>query len=118
MELGGNAPTIVFDDADLDIAVEQAIAGKFRNSGQTCVCTNRFYVQDGIYDEFARRLAARVKQMKVGNGFEANVEQGPLINEAAVKKVEAQFTTPKQKVDVFLQADIATHWAPRFSSQR
>jgi succinate-semialdehyde dehydrogenase/glutarate-semialdehyde dehydrogenase len=97
MELGGNAPTIVFDDADLDIAVEQAIAGKFRNSGQTCVCTNRFYVQDGIYDEFARRLAARVKQMKVGNGFAANVEQGPLINEAAVKKVEAHVHDAKTK---------------------
>jgi succinate-semialdehyde dehydrogenase/glutarate-semialdehyde dehydrogenase len=89
MELGGNAPTIVFDDADLDLAVENAVAGKFRNSGQTCVCTNRFYVQDGIYDEFARRLTERVRQMKVGNGFDEGVEQGPLINQAAVKKVEA-----------------------------
>ncbi len=69
MELGGNAPTIVFDDADLDLAVETAVAGKFRNSGQTCVCTNRFYVQDGIYDAFARRLVERIRQMKVGNGF-------------------------------------------------
>jgi succinate-semialdehyde dehydrogenase / glutarate-semialdehyde dehydrogenase len=89
MELGGNAPTIVFDDADLDLAVENAVAGKFRNSGQTCVCTNRFYVQQGIYDEFARRLAERVEKMKVGNGFEPGVEQGPLINQAAVDKVEA-----------------------------
>ena len=89
MELGGNAPTIVFDDADLDLAVENAVAGKFRNSGQTCVCTNRFYVQDGIYDEFARRLTERVAKMKVGNGFETGVEQGPLINQAALTKVEA-----------------------------
>ena len=89
MELGGNAPTIVFDDADLDLAVENAVAGKFRNSGQTCICTNRFYVQDGIYDEFARRFTERVGQMKVGNGFETDVEQGPLINQAAVTKVEA-----------------------------
>ena len=88
MELGGNAPTIVFDDADLDLAVDNAIAGKFRNSGQTCVCTNRFYVQDGVYDEFARRLTERVRQMGVGAGFEEGVEQGPLINQAAVKKVE------------------------------
>ena len=89
MELGGNAPTIVFDDADLDLAVENAVAGKFRNSGQTCICTNRFYVQDGIYDEFARRFTERVGKMKVGNGFERDVEQGPLINQAAVTKVEA-----------------------------
>ena len=88
MELGGNAPTIVFDDADLDLAVETAVAGKFRNSGQTCVCTNRFYVQDGIYDAFARRLVERIRQMKVGNGFDDGVEQGPLINQAAVTKVE------------------------------
>jgi succinate-semialdehyde dehydrogenase / glutarate-semialdehyde dehydrogenase len=89
MELGGNAPFIVFDDADLDKAVEGAIASKYRNSGQTCVCTNRFYVQDGIYDAFAERLAARAKALKVGNGFEEGVQQGPLINEAALKKVAA-----------------------------
>ncbi len=88
MELGGNAPFIVFDDADIDRAVEGAIAAKYRNSGQTCVCTNRFYIQDGIYDAFAEKFAARVKALKVGNGFEAGSEQGPLINEAAVKKVE------------------------------
>lgn len=89
LELGGNAPFIVFDDADLDRAVEGALAAKYRNSGQTCICTNRFYVQDGIYDEFARRFTARVQELKVGNGFEAGVEQGPLINQAAVAKVEA-----------------------------
>ncbi|MBC8083641.1 MAG: NAD-dependent succinate-semialdehyde dehydrogenase [Hymenobacter sp.] len=89
LELGGNAPFIVFDDADLERAVEGAVASKFRNNGQTCVCTNRFYVQDGIYDEFARRLAERVGELKVGNGFEAGVQLGPLINQAAVEKVEA-----------------------------
>jgi len=97
MELGGNAPTIVFDDADLDLAVEGAVAGKFRNSGQTCICTNRFYVQDGIYDEFVRRLAERVGRMKVGNGFEAGVEQGPLINQAALAKVEAHVRDARDK---------------------
>jgi succinate-semialdehyde dehydrogenase/glutarate-semialdehyde dehydrogenase len=89
MELGGNAPFIVFDDADLDRAIEGAVAGKYRNSGQTCVCTNRFYVQDGIYDAFAARLTARVKELNVGNGFDEGVQQGPLINEAALAKVEA-----------------------------
>ncbi|MEP7457589.1 NAD-dependent succinate-semialdehyde dehydrogenase [Phyllobacterium sp. SB3] len=89
MELGGNAPFIVFDDADIDQAVEGAIAGKYRNSGQTCVCTNRFYVQDGVYEEFAARLTERVREMKVGSGFDDGVVQGPLINEAAIAKVEA-----------------------------
>ncbi|WP_434607895.1 NAD-dependent succinate-semialdehyde dehydrogenase [Pseudomonas sp. Z1-24] len=97
MELGGNAPTIIFDDADLDLAVENAIAGKFRNSGQTCVCTNRFYVQDGIYDEFAKRLTARVRQLKIGNGFDESVEQGPLINQAAVSKVDAHVRDAQAK---------------------
>lgn len=97
MELGGNAPTIVFDDADLDLAVENAVAGKFRNSGQTCVCTNRFYVQDGIYEEFARRLTDRVARMKVGNGFETGVDQGPLINQAAVTKVETHVQDARDK---------------------
>ena len=87
MELGGNAPFIVFDDADLDRAVEGAIAAKYRNSGQTCVCTNRFYVQAGIHDAFVERFAARAAELKVGNGFEG-AEQGPLINEAALAKVE------------------------------
>ncbi|MGB5219799.1 MAG: NAD-dependent succinate-semialdehyde dehydrogenase, partial [Polyangiales bacterium] len=91
LELGGNAPFLVFDDADLDAAVEGAIASKYRNTGQTCVCTNRFLVQDGIYDEFARRLSKAVRdQLKVGNGLEDGVTQGPLINEAAVEKVESQ----------------------------
>ncbi|MES9936885.1 MAG: NADP-dependent succinate-semialdehyde dehydrogenase [Sedimenticola sp.] len=90
LELGGNAPFIVFDDADLDDAVEGALASKYRNSGQTCVCTNRFLVQDGIYDAFAERLAEKVKGLQVGDGTEEGVNQGPLINEAAVEKVEHQ----------------------------
>ncbi|MFT6676987.1 MAG: succinate-semialdehyde dehydrogenase/glutarate-semialdehyde dehydrogenase [Sulfitobacter sp.] len=88
MELGGNAPFIVFDDADLDAAVEGAILCKFRNNGQTCVCANRIYVQAGVYDVFAQKLKARVEQMKVGDGFEAGVELGPLINPEAGAKVQ------------------------------
>jgi len=88
MELGGNAPFIVFDDADLDAAVEGAIASKYRNTGQTCVCANRFLVQDGVYDAFADKLAKRVKAMRVGNGLESGVEQGPLIDMKAVEKIE------------------------------
>ena len=89
LELGGNAPFIVFDDADLVAAVEGAIASKYRNSGQTCVCTNRFYVHEAVYDAFAEKLAAAASALKVGNGQEAGTLLGPLINEAAVKKVEA-----------------------------
>lgn len=88
MELGGNAPFIVFDDADIDAAVEGAIASKYRNAGQTCVCANRMLIQEGIYDEFAAKLAAKVAEMKVGDGQEAGVAIGPLINQAAVNKVE------------------------------
>jgi succinate-semialdehyde dehydrogenase/glutarate-semialdehyde dehydrogenase len=88
MELGGNAPFIVFDDADLDAAVEGAIASKYRNAGQTCVCTNRLLVQEGVYDIFAEKLATAVEQMQVGNGLSDDVQQGPLIDEASVQKVE------------------------------
>jgi succinate-semialdehyde dehydrogenase/glutarate-semialdehyde dehydrogenase len=88
LELGGNAPFIVFDDADLDAAVEGAIASKYRNTGQTCVCTNRLLVQDGVYDAFAEKLAAAVGRMKVGNGLMGEFQQGPLIDIAAVEKVE------------------------------
>ena len=88
LELGGNAPFIVFDDADLDAAVEGAIISKFRNAGQTCVCANRLYVQDGVYDTFAKKLVAAVEKLQVGNGVEPNVAQGPLIDENAIRKVE------------------------------
>lgn len=88
MELGGNAPFIVFDDADVDAAVEGAMASKYRNAGQTCVCANRFLVQAGIYDTFAAKLAAKVTRLQVGNGLEAGINQGPLIDEAALNKVE------------------------------
>ena len=88
LELGGNAPFIVFDDADLDKAVQGAMASKYRNAGQTCVCANRIYVQEGVYDAFAAKLAAEVKKMKVGPGTAEGVTTGPLINKAAVDKVE------------------------------
>ena len=88
MELGGNAPFIVFDDADLDEAVKGAVASKFRNMGQTCVCANRFLVQDGVYDAFAEKLAAAAAALKVGDGLDEGVQQGPLIDENAVRKVE------------------------------
>ncbi|WP_347310862.1 NAD-dependent succinate-semialdehyde dehydrogenase [Defluviimonas sp. SAOS-178_SWC] len=88
MELGGNAPFIVFDDADLDAAVEGAMISKFRNNGQTCVCANRIYVQAGVYDAFAEKLAAAVKKLNVGDGLDDGVTTGPLINAAAVEKVE------------------------------
>ncbi len=87
MELGGNAPFIVFDDADLDAAVEGAVASKFRNAGQTCVCTNRFLVQDGVCDAFTEKLATRAAQLKVGNGLDEGVTIGPLINSGAINKV-------------------------------
>jgi succinate-semialdehyde dehydrogenase/glutarate-semialdehyde dehydrogenase len=88
MELGGNAPFLVFDDADLDAAVDGAMASKYRNTGQTCVCANRILVQEKVYDAFSAKLAAKVSQLKVGNGMEAGVTQGPLINQAAVEKAE------------------------------
>ena len=89
MELGGNAPFIVFDDADLDAAVEGAMISKYRNNGQTCVCANRLYVQAGVYDAFSEKLVAAVEKMKVGDGFENGVTAGPLIDEAALEKVKS-----------------------------
>ncbi|MBI4694825.1 MAG: NAD-dependent succinate-semialdehyde dehydrogenase [Gammaproteobacteria bacterium] len=97
LELGGNAPFIVFDDADVDAAVVGAIASKFRNAGQTCVCANRIYVQAGIYDEFAKRFAQAVAALKVGNGLEDGVAIGPLINDDAVAKVERILADAKAK---------------------
>jgi succinate-semialdehyde dehydrogenase/glutarate-semialdehyde dehydrogenase len=97
MELGGNAPFLVFDDADIDRAVEGAVAAKYRNSGQTCVCTNRFYVQAGIYDAFVEKLAAASKKLKVGPGTEDGVQQGPLIDDKAVEKVEELIADAEEK---------------------
>jgi succinate-semialdehyde dehydrogenase/glutarate-semialdehyde dehydrogenase len=97
LELGGNAPFIVFDDADIDAAVQGAMASKFRNTGQTCVCVNRFYVQDGIYDAFTQALTQAVRKMRIGNALQGDVEQGPLINPAALKKVEAHVADALQK---------------------
>jgi len=88
LELGGNAPFIVFDDANIDAAVEGAMLSKFRNTGQTCVCANRIYVQDKVYDEFAKKLIAAVEKLKVGDGFEQGIQQGPLINKKALDKVQ------------------------------
>ena len=89
LELGGNAPFIVFDDADIDSAIEGAMVSKYRNAGQTCVCANRLYVQEGVYDRFVAKLAARAGAIKVGNGFEAGVNQGPMIDAQAIAKVES-----------------------------
>lgn len=97
LELGGNAPFIVFDDADLDAAVQGAMIAKFRNNGQTCVCANRFYVQDGVYDAFASKLAHAVSRLKVGNGLEADVDLGPLIDNSAVAKVEQHIADAADK---------------------
>lgn len=97
MELGGNAPFIVFDDADLDASVEGAVASKYRNSGQTCVCTNRLLVQAGVYDAFIEKLAARVATLEVGNGLDEGVVQGPLINQAAVDKIESHIADALEK---------------------
>ena len=97
MELGGNAPFIVFDDADVDSAVRGAIVCKYRNAGQTCVCANRIYVQEGVYDEFVEKFTAAVQQLKVGRGDAAGVTIGPMISAAAVDKVEALLSDAKEK---------------------
>ncbi len=97
LELGGNAPFIVFDDADLDAAVQGAIASKYRNAGQTCVCANRILVQDSVYDKFAKKLAEAAKQLKVGNGLEDGMQQGPLIDMRAVEKVEEHISDATKK---------------------
>ncbi len=97
MELGGNAPFIVFDDADVDSAVLGAMQSKFRNTGQTCVCTNRFFIQSAVFDEFLEKITDKVKQLKVGEPFEAGVEQGPLIHARALEKVERHLTDAVSK---------------------
>jgi len=107
MELGGNAPFIVFDDADLDAAVEGAIMCKFRNNGQTCVCANRIYIQDGVYEEFTQKLIAAVKEMKVGDGLEEGTVLGPLINHDAVVKVHEHIADAKAKGATVVLGDTA-----------
>jgi succinate-semialdehyde dehydrogenase / glutarate-semialdehyde dehydrogenase len=97
LELGGNAPFIVFDDADLDAALEGALASKYRNAGQTCVCTNRFYAHEKIYDRFVEGLAGKAAQLKVGSGFDSGVQQGPLIDENALAKVEEHIADATSK---------------------
>jgi succinate-semialdehyde dehydrogenase / glutarate-semialdehyde dehydrogenase len=97
LELGGNAPFIVFNDADLDAAVEGAMISKFRNAGQTCVCANRLFVQDDVFDAFAEKLAAKVSALKVGNGTADGVTQGPLIDEAAIEKIESHVADAVKK---------------------
>ena len=108
LELGGNAPFIVFDDADLDPAVAGAMASKYRNAGQTCVCANRIFVQDGVYDAFAAKLRDAVRALVVGNGMEAGVTIGPLIDQAAVDKVEEHIADAVGK-----GARVAWRQAPR-----
>ena len=103
LELGGNAPFIVFDDADLDAAVEGAMISKFRNAGQTCVCANRLFVQDGVFDAFAAKLAAKVSALKVGDGTAEDVTQGPLIDMAAIEKVESHIQDALSKGAKLLQ---------------
>ena len=103
LELGGNAPFIVFDDADLDAAVEGAMMSKFRNAGQTCVCANRLFVQDGVFDAFAAKLAAKVSALKVGDGTAEGVTQGPLIDMAAIEKVESHIKDALSKGSKLLQ---------------
>jgi succinate-semialdehyde dehydrogenase/glutarate-semialdehyde dehydrogenase len=97
LELGGNAPFIVFDDADIDAAVDGAIASKYRNAGQTCVCANRLYAQAGIYEEFTQKLAEKVKELKLGNGVDDGVVIGPLINQAAIDKVNSLVSDARDK---------------------
>jgi len=125
LELGGNAPFIVFDDADIDAAVDGAMIAKYRNNGQTCVCANRFYVQAKVYDAFAERLAARVSRMKVGDGFEEGVEAGPLIDGKALAKVESHIAdavakgatiavggSPHEQGGLFFQPTVLTGVTP------
>ena len=103
MELGGNAPFIVFDDADIDSAVNGAVLSKYRNAGQTCVCANRFYVQDAVYDEFVGKFTVAVQELRVGRGEDAGVSIGPLISESAVEKVEELLADSLEKGAVVVE---------------
>ncbi|WP_101842604.1 NAD-dependent succinate-semialdehyde dehydrogenase [Halobacillus sp. Marseille-P3879] len=113
LELGGQAPLIVFDDADVDTAVEGTIASKFRNAGQTCICANRLYVQSGIYDEFVSKLKDKIKELKVGNGLEEGVDIGPLINQKGYDKVVSHVKDAKEKgAEVVIGGDADRYEAP------
>ncbi|XYK79832.1 MAG: NAD-dependent succinate-semialdehyde dehydrogenase [Labrenzia sp.] len=114
LELGGNAPFIIFDDADLDLAIEGVMASKFRNGGQTCVCANRIYVQSGIYDVFAEKLASVVGSLKLGDGFEDGVEMGPMINEDAVTKIRSHLKDATSKGGSVLVGGEPSNAGPRF----
>ncbi|MDW3181356.1 NAD-dependent succinate-semialdehyde dehydrogenase [Roseobacter sp.] len=115
LELGGNAPFIIFDDADLDLAVEGVMASKYRNGGQTCVCANRIYVQSGVYDAFAEKLAERVKAMTVGDGFKG-VDIGPMINDAAIAKIQSHLKDATAKGGTILVGGELTNAGQRFIS--
>ncbi|WP_281930218.1 NAD-dependent succinate-semialdehyde dehydrogenase [Roseibium album] len=114
LELGGNAPFIVFDDADLDLAVAGVMASKFRNGGQTCVCANRIYVQSGVYDAFAKKLASIVRDLKLGDGFDEGVEMGPMINEAAIAKIKTHLDDATAKGGKILVGGDPDPAGPRF----
>ncbi|MBR0687490.1 NAD-dependent succinate-semialdehyde dehydrogenase [Bradyrhizobium manausense] len=116
LELGGNAPFIVFDDADLDLAVEGAIMSKFRNGGQTCVCANRILVQAGVYDAFADKLVARVRTMKVGSGLEPGIAIGPMINEAAISKINRHVADALSKGARIAAEPVALPEGPQFTA--
>ena len=115
LELGGNAPFIIFDDADLDLAVEGVMASKYRNGGQTCVCANRIYVQSGVYDAFAAKLAERVKAMTIGDGFEG-VDIGPMINDAAIAKIQSHLKDATAKGGTILVGGELMNAGQRFIS--
>ena len=119
LELGGNAPFIVLDDADLDAAVAGAIQSKYRNTGQTCVCANRFIVQAKVYDAFAQKLTEAVKKLRVGDGLKGETDQGPLIDAKALAKVEEHVADAQgQGRDRRSPAASGTRWAARFTSPR
>ena len=118
LELGGNAPFIVFDDADLDAAVDGAILSKYRNTGQTCVCANRLLIQDSVYDAFATKLAAAVKKLKPAPGGEAGATQGPLIDDRAVEKVEQHIAMRRRRAPACWSAENGTRSADGSSSRR
>lgn len=118
LELGGNAPFIVFDDCNLEDAVAGAIASKFRNSGQTCICANRVLVQEGVYEAFVAKLVERVRAMKVSNGLEEDCDIGPLINRRRSTAVGRRWRTPWRRARAWSAVGRATRWAGCSTSRR